>query len=171
MTDGIVHDADIANASGYLSDADLDGAGFIIRASGGPDLTREFQLTFKPSGQLDDVLVNSILSLPYLVEKDTITSRSSWFSNMNIHVDSGNHIKASRITDSGRISLTTYDDRFGLYIDSGYAFFTHDTLLNPHPATSGGYGHGSGLAGIGDVNFLGVSGSTCNYMNTIAPIR
>ena len=168
LTDGIVHDADIANASGYLSDADLDGAGFIIRASGGPDLTREFQLTFKPSGQLDDVLVNSILSLPYLVEKDTITSRSSWFSNMNIHVDSGNHIKASRITDSGRISLTTYDDRFGLYIDSGYAFFTHDTLLNPHPATSGGYGHGSGLAGIGDVNFLGVSGSTCNYMNTIA---
>ena len=168
LTDGIVHDPDIANASGYLSDADLDGAGFIIRASGAPDLTREFQLIFKPSGQLDDLIVNSILNLPYLEEKDTVISRSSWFSNMNIHVDSGNHIKAPRVIDSGRISVTTYDDRFGLYIDSGYAFFSHDTVLHPHPATSGGYGHGSGLAGIGTINFIGESGSNCNFMNTIA---
>ena len=168
LTDGIVYDPEINNPSGYLADASLDGAGLIIRASGGPSTTREFEWIFKPSGKMDDVLINSRLQLPYMIETDSIHSRSSWFSNVSLHMNSGCHIKAPVITDSGRIALRTYDDRFGLYIDSGHAFFTHDTLLDPHPATSGGYGHGSGLAGVGDVNFLGVSGSNCSYYTTIA---
>jgi hypothetical protein len=168
LTDSIIFDPETNNPSGYLADIDLDGAGLIIRASGGPSTTREFEMIFKPSGKMDDVLINSRLQLPYTVETDTIHSRSSWFSNVSLHLDSGCHIKTPRVTDSGRISITTYDDRFGLYIDSGHAFFTHDTVLNPHPASSGGYGHGSGLAGIGEVNFLGASGSDCNYFTTIA---
>ena len=168
LTDGIIYDPEINNPSGYLADASLDGAGLIIRASGGPSTTREFEWIFKPSGKMDDVLINSRLQLPYTIETDSIHSRSAWFSNVSLHLNSGCHIKAPIITDSGRIALRTYDDRFGLYIDSGHAFFTHDTLLDPHPATSGGYGHGSGLAGIGDVNFLGISGSDCSYYTTIA---
>ena len=165
---GVAFDPELNHPQGYLSDADLAGAGFILRASGSPVTNREFQFTFKPSGDLDSVLVNSIVTLPYLKATDSIHSRSTWNSNISLHMDSGCHIKTPRVTDSGRISITTYDDTFGLYIDSGYAFITNDNVLHPHPAMSGGYGHGSGLAGVGRVNFYADSGNMCDHFITIA---
>jgi len=135
---GGVHDYFQSNSSldpntpqEYLVDELLNDAGFMLGASG-VDYQRTYELTFRSK----DVTWGN-LSL------DNAFSRNSWFSNISIATAKGAHVKTDRIINNDIVGMFTYDYDLGLFLHSGIAYLSEeDQVLN------------SGLAGLGDVNFI-----------------
>ena len=135
---GGVHDyfkadspADPTKPQEYLVDELLNDAGFMLGASG-VDYQRTYELTFRSK----DVTWGN-LSL------DNAFSRNSWFSNISIATAEGAHVKTDRIINNDIVGMFTYDYDLGLFLHSGIAYLSEeDQVLH------------SGLAGLGDVNFI-----------------
>ena len=142
----VLFDPEANHPQGYLSDTELDGAGFIARGNNS-GAYREYEFVFKPSTAIDPLLIHCL-------DEDTTFTRSSWNSNISLHMGTGCHIKAPRILDSGSISLLTYgygplfNECKGLFLESGRAFISKDNIVE----NSGHY------AGLGDFNLLLNSG-------------
>jgi hypothetical protein len=144
-----------STVSGYLSDELLDNAGFIVKASGASYL-RDYEFVFKPSGY------NSIACL----EKDNAYSRSHWKSNISLDIASGCHVKTQRVVSSGKLSLVTDPDCYGIYLNSNYFYLSRSNVLEIPAHSSSGL-----LAGISNVNFLANSGSSSDYGVTYAALE
>jgi hypothetical protein len=144
-----------STVSGYLSDELLDNAGFIVKASGTSYL-RDYEFVFKPSGY------NSIACL----EKDNAYSRSHWKSNISLDIASGCHVKTQRVVSSGKLSLVTDPDCYGIYLNSNYFYLSRSNVLEIPAHSSSGL-----LAGISNVNFLANSGSSSDYGVTYAALE
>jgi len=140
------------SSSGYLSDEALNGAGFVVKASGNSYL-RDYELVFNPSGN------NTVLCL----ESNNPYSKSFWRSNISLEVASGCHVKTQRVVSSGRLSLVTDPNCYGLYLNSDHLYLSRGNILSTPPHSSSGI-----LAGISDINFLSASGSNNDYGFTIA---
>lgn len=173
------------NPCGYLSDNELENAGFLIQSSGsetqlinsydqfvflgglsfitgGIGLVSEYR--YKRNYSFDFQPSDSTLT--YL-EADNVYSRSSWNSNISIHVASGCHVKTDRVIGSGNLSLVTqHPSGYGLFLRDGLTFLSSENLLSPNP--SGVNGH---LAGVGNVNLFSTSGSYDDYVVTYGGIE
>lgn len=135
---------------GYLPDQSLTGAGFTINASGTGYL-RTYSLLFAPS--------NSGLSC---LQTDTPYSRSSWNSNISLHIDSGCHLRTDRIIFPSSINIVNSSGCYGIFSRGSGLFLSKSELVshNQHPS---GY-----LAGVGDVNFYATSGDNSEYVVNFA---
>jgi hypothetical protein len=131
------------NPCGYLSDAELEDAGFQMQSS---DDGRIYKFAFRPSGYYDDTCFESY----------NIYDQSHWNSNISLYIDSGCHIKSDRVIGSGHLSLSTQPDCFGLFLRDGNTYLTREDNVVAS----------SDLAGIGSVNFLSTSGSLDDYIVT-----
>ena len=154
----VLFDPETNHPQGYLTDAELEGAGFIARGSGtSPAEFREYEFIFKPSTSLDPLLAHCL-------DEDTLYTRSSWNSNISLHMGSGCHVKTGRVLDSGNVSLLHYgygplfNECKGLFLESGRAFIAKENIVD----NSGDY------AGLGDFNLLANSGVNNDYIFTIA---
>lgn len=123
---------EVDSPCGYLTDVELEDAGFLIQSSGS-SYRRNYFFQFKPQ----DALITQL-------EDDNVYSRSSWNSNISIHVSGGCHVKTDRILSDEGLSLVTQPSGFGIYLrdDSRGKRVT----FGRGPATSEN--------GAGDVNFL-----------------
>lgn len=140
---------EVAHPQQYLSNADLINAGFIARSQ-----SHEYQFVFKPTGIFN---INCLAS-------DSIYSRSSWYSNISLHLNSGLHVVADKVIgNSGEVGLIANSTCFGLNIKDEKIYLSRSNILNPNPATSSGH-----LAGISNVNFIANSGSLSDYIVTFA---
>lgn len=124
------------NPCGYLNDQELEDAGFLIQSSGDNDsYKRDYYFQFKPS---DWELT--------FVERSNVYARSSWNSNISIHLSDGCHVKTDRILGSGNLSLVTQPSGWGIFVrdnDNGRnMYFSQENAAN-HSAN-----------GIGNINFL-----------------
>lgn len=128
---------------GYLSDAELENAGFQMQSS---DDDRIYKFSFKPSGYYDNLCFESY----------NIYDHSHWNSNISLYIDSGCHIKSDRIIGSGHLSLAVQPECFGLFLRENNTYLTREDNV----AAS------SDLAGVGNVNFLSISGSLDDYIVT-----
>lgn len=142
---------------GYLNDQELEDAGFVIQSSGDDNsYLRNYYFKFKPSG--DDYTC---------YQDDNVYSRSSWNSNISIHISSGCHLKTDRVIGSGDLSLVSQPNCFGLFIKDGTTtYLSQENVLTPNPISSNGH-----IAGIGDVNFLHPSGSTDDYIFSVSALE
>jgi len=138
------------NGCGYLSDQQLTGAGFIVKASGSNYL-RDYHFVYRPSG-------NNVI----YVESNNPYSRSYWHSNISIHVDSGNYIKTDRILGSGKLSLVTDPSGYGLFINNNKAYFSVENII-----PSGANNNIGQIASLGDVNFISCSSGNCHNYNVV----
>lgn len=137
---------------GYLQDADLSGAGFNIQASGS-GYFRTYSLLFSPP--------NAGLSC---LQSDNPYSRSSWNSNISIHLASGTHLRTDRVIFPSSINIVNSSGCFGLFSRGSGLFFSKNELVN-HNQHPSGY-----LAGVGNVNFYATSGDASDYIvNFAAP--
>lgn len=173
------------NPCGYLSDIELEDAGFLAQSSGTETrfindydefvflgglsfitggvgslstyrYKRNYSFDFKPSDS----------TITYL-ETDNVYSRSSWNSNISIHLASGCHVKTDRILGSGSVSIVAQQPSGnGLFLKDGLAFLLSEDLLTPHPTGSNGH-----LAGIGTVNLYSTSGSYDDYVVTYGGVE
>ena len=134
----------------YLTDEQLTGAGFNIQASG-EDYLREYSFLFAP--------VNNNLSC---LQSDSPYSRSSWNSNISIHLASGTHLLSDRIIFPSSINIANSSGCFGIFSKNEELFFSHEDIIgyNEHPS---GY-----LAGVGNINFYSSSGNNQDYVINFA---
>lgn len=135
------------NPCGYLSDSELENAGFLIQASGSSYL-RNYFFQFKPE--------NSDLTN---LEIDNVYSRSSWNSNISLHLDSGCHIKTDRVLSSGHLAMVTQPEGLGLFIRDGIFSLIEEDLYDLE------------LSGSGNVNFIAQSGQTDDYIITYGTVQ
>ena len=130
---------------GYLTDAELEGAGFETHASGS-DYVRHYKFIYKQP----DVSIN-----PDILSSDNSFSRSHFESNISLKIADGNHLKTQRVLGKDKTSIVTESGYNGLFI------IPNESL----PPTSGSYmtfgqvHHASGdYIGKGNVSFFGASG-------------
>ena len=121
---------------GYLNDQELEDAGFLIQSSGADDsYKRDYYFQFKSNNS----------SLTFL-EQDNVYSRSSWNSNISIHVSGGCHVKTDRVLGSGNLSLVTQPSGWGIFVrdnnNGRKIYFSQENAAN------------HSVNGIGDINFL-----------------
>lgn len=91
---------------GYLTDEELDGAGFEAHASG-VDYVRTYRYIYK----FPDPTLNCV--------EDNHYARSRWFSNISIELDSGRAFIADTISSRDKLSITTNSGCYGLFIRPG----------------------------------------------------
>lgn len=130
---------------GYLTDAELEGAGFETHASGS-DYVRHYKFIYKQP----DVSID-----PDVLSVDNSFSRSHFESNISLKIADGNHLKTQRVLGKDKTSIVTESGYNGLFI------IPNESL----PPTSGSYmtfgqvHHASGdYIGKGNVSFFGASG-------------
>ena len=139
---------EVDSPCGYLNDSELEDAGFLIQSSGS-SYRRNYFFQFKPQ----DALLTQL-------EDDNVYSRSSWNSNISIHVSGGCHVKTDRILSDEGLSLVTQPSGFGVYLRDD----SHGKRVT--------FGRGAATSenGVGDVNFLyGSANSTTatgDYIST-----
>lgn len=139
---------EVDSPCGYLNDSELEDAGFLIQSSGS-SYRRNYFFQFKPQ----DALLTQL-------EDDNVYSRSSWNSNISIHVSGGCHVKTDRILSDEGLSLVTQPSGFGVYLRDD----SHGKTVT--------FGRGAATSenGVGDVNFLyGSANSTTatgDYIST-----
>ena len=138
---------------GYLSDEELTGAGINVQSSG-LDYLRAYSFIFSPT--------NSELSC---LQEDSPFSRSSWNSNISLHLASGTHLLTDRVIFPSSINIVNSSGCFGIFSRTKELFFSESSLVshNQHPS---GY-----LAGVGDVNFYSDSGNLSSYIFNIAAVE
>jgi len=96
-----------SSVCGYLSDEALDGAGFEVHSSGS-DYQRDYRFIYKfPNQELT------------CLEEDSHYSRSRWFSNISIEVDSGRHIQTDRVLATKNLSMVSQSGCYGVFIRGG----------------------------------------------------
>ena len=122
--------------SGHLLDEELDGAGIKL-ASSGVEYYREYEFSFKP---IDSNLSN--------LSSDNAFSRSSWSSNISISTAKGTHVETDRVISSGDVGIYTYDNDFGLSLESGVFNFGQEKVIDSQPV------------GMGDFNIVANSGKS-----------
>jgi len=119
---------------GYLNDQELVDAGFVVQSSGDNNsYLRNYYFKFKP--------YNSTLTW---LENDNVYSRSSWNSNISIHISGGCHLLTDRVIGSGHLSLVTQPSGMGIYI--------RDDFLGKKIYFGKTANHS--INGVGDINFL-----------------
>lgn len=127
---------EVDSPCGYLSDQELEDAGFLIQSSGANNsYRRNYYFQFKPQNETLTCL-----------EDDNVYSRSSWNTNISVHISGGCHLQTDRVIGSGSLSLVTQPDCLGLFIkddNNGEKLYL---------TKEAGVDHSS--AGIGNVNFL-----------------
>lgn len=102
---------EINDPAAYLPDSGLLGAGLVLRSN-----QRQFEFLFNPHN-------NGNESINCYAESNEF-SRSHWSSNVSMHLDSGCHILVDKVVGhNDTISLTTNEDCYGLYVDSGNKVF------------------------------------------------
>lgn len=143
-------EAPIEFTCGYLQDQDISGAGFNIQASGS-GYFRTYSFLFAPSNSGSSCL-----------QEDTPYSRSSWNSNISIHIDSGRHLRTDRIIFPSAINIVNSSGCFGLFSKDSGLFFSKSELVNQNQHPSG-Y-----LAGVGNINFYATSGDASDYIVNFA---
>ena len=90
---------------GYMTDEEVEGGGFVLRASG-TDYRRDYEFLYKAP----DSTINC-------VESETSYARSSWNSNISIHIESGRHLMTDRVIGwYDTLSLVTNSGCNGFYI-------------------------------------------------------
>ncbi len=89
---------------GYLHDEQIEGGGFVLQSSG-VDYRRNYEFIFSAP---DTTLT--------CLEEDTPYSRSSWNSNISIHVASGSHIKTDRTIGRDNLSLLSDNCCYGIFM-------------------------------------------------------
>ena len=131
---------------GYLTDIDLTGAGFNINSSG-IGYFRTYSFTYAPPN-------NSLSCL----QSDNAFSRSSWNSNISLHLANGTHLLTDRVIFPSSINIVNSSGCFGLFSRGSGLFFSKSELVsqNQHPSEY--------LAGVGDVNFYATSGDSSEYI-------
>lgn len=134
---------------GFLTDEQLDGAGLEVHSSGN-DYKRDYKFIFESS---DPSLV--------CLGGDSVYSRSSWFSNISLHLESGTHLRADRVlsNDSGDVSLVSQSGCYGLFIkpsqpSGSIVYFAPENYVNA------GYNYKT------DVNFIGDSGNNNSFITS-----
>ena len=142
---------------GYLTDAELEGAGFETHASGS-DYVRHYKFIYKQP----DVSID-----PDILSVDNSFSRSHFESNISLKIADGNHLKTQRVLGKDKTSIVTESGYNGLFI------IANESL----PLTSGSYmtfgqvHHSSGdYVGRGNVSFFGASGDN-TYDLAIASVN
>ena len=142
---------------GYLTDAELEGAGFETHASGS-DYVRHYKFIYKQP----DVSID-----PDVLSVDNSFSRSHFESNISLKIADGNHLKTQRVLGKDKTSIVTESGYNGLFI------IANESL----PLTSGSYmtfgqvHHASGdYVGRGNVSFFGASGDN-TYDLAIASVN
>jgi hypothetical protein len=125
---------------GFLTDEQLDGAGFEIHSSG-DDYKRDYEFLFYSSDP----------SLKCL-EEDSVYSRSNWYSNISLHIESGRHVQTDRIiSNAGNVSIVSQSGCYGLFIKpsqpSGNVVY-----LGSEDHIKSGYAYET------NINFIGASG-------------
>lgn len=125
---------EVDSPCGYLNDQELEDAGFLIQSSGNNNsYRRNYYFQFKPT--------NSTLTQ---LESDNVYSRSSWNSNISIHVSGGCHVATDRVIGSGHLSLVTQPSGMGIYIkDDSNGKKIYFGKSSNHSTN-----------GVGDINFL-----------------
>ena len=143
----------IVTAVGYLPDESLTGAGINVQSSGTSYL-RTYEFVFIPP--------DSSLSC---LQSDTPFSRSSWNSNISLHLASGTHLKTDRIVFPSSINIVNSSGCFGIFSRGNNLFASESKSIshNQHPS---GY-----LAGIGNINFFQTSGNFSDYIITVGAIN
>lgn len=146
----------ISSAGGYLSDENIDYGGLVLKASGTPYYVRDYEFIFRPSGY------NTISCL----ESSGVYAISSWNSNISINIADGSHLKTQRVVSSGRLSLVTDSNCYGIYLNDNTYYVSRGNVLSVPAHSSSGH-----LAGITNVNFLANSGSSSDYGVTYAALE
>lgn len=127
---------EVDSPCGYLSDQELEDAGFLIQSSGSNNsYRRNYYFQFKPQN-------NTLTCL----EEDNVYSRSSWNTNISIHISGGSHLQTDRVIGSGGLSLVTQPDCLGIFIKDD------NNGEKVYIAKEPGADHS--CAGVGNVNFL-----------------
>jgi hypothetical protein len=139
-------DCNSIDGCGYLSDSQLDGAGFVVKSSG-TNYLRDYIFVFRPSG-------NDVISL----EDDNIYAKSHWNSNISIHLNSGNHINTHRIVGTNKLALVTDPSGYGLFLTQDKLYVGNKTII-PTGSNPSSYQ----IAGIGNLNFAQPSGVVQDY--------
>jgi len=142
-TSGICDD-DSPGVCGYLSDQALDGAGFEVHSSGS-DYRRDYQFIYKFP---DPTTV--------CLEVDNHYSRSRWFSNISLQVESGRHVQTDRVLGRDNLSMVAESGCFGLFIrpngpSGNKTYLAQETYVDL-------YSYGA------DVNFFGASGTSSDFI-------
>lgn len=135
----------IITAVGYLPDESLNGAGINVQSSGASYL-RTYEFIFSPQDS----------SLTCL-QSDNPYSRSSWNSNISLHLASGTHLKTDRVIFPSSINIVNSSGCFGIFSRGSGLFFSESELVS-HNQYPSGY-----LGGVGNVNFYATSGSNLDY--------
>ena len=96
---------------GYLTDQELEGAGIVIQSSGLDDsnqgfFRRNYEWVYNAP---DPTLVCLDYSNPY--------SRSSWNSNISIHIASGSHLKTDRVVGYDNVAIVNTNGCYGWFIN------------------------------------------------------
>jgi hypothetical protein len=143
----------LVTAVGYLPDESLTGAGINVQSSGNGYL-RTYEFVFIPPDE----------SLSCL-QSDTPYSRSSWNTNISLHLASGTHLKTDRIIFPSSINIVNSSGCFGLFSRGSGIFFSESEQIS-HTEHPSGY-----LAGVGDINFYQSSGNLSDYTVNISAIE
>lgn len=142
------------NSYQYLDDSQLSGAGFIVNSSG-TGYFRNYSFTFLPP--------NESLSC---LQANTPHAKSSWNSNISIHIASGSHLRTDRVIFPRDIALVSSIGCRGIFSSNSGLFISRENILASDLTSSSGH-----LAGIGNVNFLADSGNFNNYFVSFAALE
>lgn len=146
----------VSSASGYLSDENVDYGGIVLKASGTPHYLRDYEFIFRPSSY----------NTTSCLESSGIYAISSWNSNISINIANGSHLKTQRVVSSGKLSLVTDPNCYGIYLNDNTYYLSRGNVLSVPAHSSSGH-----LAGITNVNFLANSGSSLDYGITYAALE
>ena len=104
---------------GYLDDAGVEGAGFIVHTSGS-DYQRDYKFIYKAPDQ----------SLTCL-ETDDAFSRGRWYSNISLEVENGRHVKTDRVMADDSLSLVSRSGCYGLFITADHSDSGNRVYISP----------------------------------------
>lgn len=104
---------------GYLDDAGVEGAGFIVHTSGS-DYQRDYKFIYKAPDQ----------SLTCL-ETDDAFSRGRWHSNISLEVENGRHVKTDRVMADDSLSLVSRSGCYGLFITADHVDSGNRVYISP----------------------------------------
>jgi len=95
---------------GYLTDQELEGGGLVLQSSGAAGsaegfFRRNYEWTYRAP---DSTLTCLEIDSPY--------SRSTWNSNISIHVASGSHLKTDRVIGRDSVALLNENGCYGWFI-------------------------------------------------------
>lgn len=129
-----------------LSDDEMSGAG-IVASTSGVGYRRDYNFIFSPPSS------NNILC------DNNGYSKASWYTNISLVLNSGSYLKTNRII--------SYDQNcYGMFFDNGNTYIGRKNILDANPSNVNG-----NIAGLGNINFIGNSGVSSDYVSTIGALE